>query len=300
MKEWLARTLDLFAGHQHWWPRRRCQLDGDRATARSICHNPMVIDADGGSNGCCSSGSGTSTSSSAPTTAGASASRTQQKAYLPVDQQARNVSMAVWRLLINGEVGRALEPVVGARPGDQVVEDARGRLGRLGGGVRAAVEQQRPLVVLARPARSPGRRRSSGRRRRARSRPRSRSRSSTPSSTGAPDGAGDQSIAANLSAPAWPNTALTSRWSCASTLTQNEPGRLDQRPGARRLARAEQHQRRVERQRGERLAGEADRLAVGADRGDDGDAGAEVAERAAGTRRRRPSVTAVTCTARRG
>ncbi len=46
---------------------------------------------------------------------------------------------------------------------------------------------------------------------------------STPSSTGEPDGAGVQPTAANLSSPARPNTALTSRWWCASTFTQNAP-----------------------------------------------------------------------------
>ena len=44
---------------------------------------------------------------------------------------------------------------------------------------------------------------------------------------------------------------------------------------------APQHERRVERYRGERIDGEADRLAILASRGDDGDAGGEGAERVA-------------------
>ena len=169
------------------------------------------------------------------------------------------------------------EPVVVARPGDQVVEDPRSRFGGLGRGVRAAVEQQRPFVVgspsaCTRPTtiqwsppsktlstvqsiqvRTSVEHRRTGRRRR-------------------------PPHAANLSAPARPKTALTSRWWWASTLTQN-CRRVDHGPGSRRLARAEQHEWRFERQRGERLAGEADRLAA-VEGSDDGDAGAEVTERA--------------------
>ena len=55
------------------------------------------------------------------------------------------------------------------------------------------------------------------------------------------------------------------------------PGPLDHRPGGRAAAGAEQHQRRCQRQRGERLAGEPGR-AFRAGRRDDRDAGAEVAE----------------------
>src|ERR1700710_2286307 len=40
------------------------------------------------------------------------------------------------------------EPVVVSRPGDEVVEYAGSWLRRLGDGVRAAVEQQRTLLVL--------------------------------------------------------------------------------------------------------------------------------------------------------
>lgn len=52
---------------------------------------------------------------------------------------------------------------------------------------------------------------------------------------------------------------------------------LDRLPGPRQLGRAEQHQRRIERQRRERLAGEATRFAVMHCR-DDGDPGAELAQ----------------------
>lgn len=47
MKAWLARTLSMFAGHQHLVATSQIVLDGDRATGRSLCHNPMYLDADG-------------------------------------------------------------------------------------------------------------------------------------------------------------------------------------------------------------------------------------------------------------
>jgi hypothetical protein len=47
MKQWLARTLDMFVGHQHLVATSQIELDGDRATGRSICHNPMYLDVDG-------------------------------------------------------------------------------------------------------------------------------------------------------------------------------------------------------------------------------------------------------------
>src|SRR4051794_41860516 len=65
---------------------------------------------------------------------------------------------------------------------------------------------------------------------------------SAPFSFGAPDGVGDQSTAANLSSPARPNTALTSRCSCDRTFTQNEPaasisGQVrDDLPGQNRMS----------------------------------------------------------------
>ena len=54
-------------------------------------------------------------------------------------------------------------------------------------------------------------------------------------------------------------------------------GPFDRRPGPRGLGGTEQHQRRFERQRRERLAREADRSTV-VHGGDDGDAGAELPE----------------------
>jgi SnoaL-like protein len=47
MKDWLARTLTRFAGHQHLVATSAVALDGDRASARSLCHNPMYLDVDG-------------------------------------------------------------------------------------------------------------------------------------------------------------------------------------------------------------------------------------------------------------
>ena len=52
--------------------------------------------------------------------------------------------------------------------------------------------------------------------------------------------------------PPWPPPAGPS----ASTVAQEAPGPLDHRPGGRAAAGAEQHQRRCQRQRGKRLAGE--------------------------------------------
>ena len=44
MKAWLARTLPMFAGHQHLVATSQVVLAGDRASARSVCHNPMYLD----------------------------------------------------------------------------------------------------------------------------------------------------------------------------------------------------------------------------------------------------------------
>lgn len=41
VKRWLAQTLPMFAGHQHLVATTQVELDGDTATARSLCHNPM-------------------------------------------------------------------------------------------------------------------------------------------------------------------------------------------------------------------------------------------------------------------
>lgn len=49
IKEWLANVLTMFAGHQHLVATSKIEIDGDTASARSICHNPMYLDeADGG------------------------------------------------------------------------------------------------------------------------------------------------------------------------------------------------------------------------------------------------------------
>jgi hypothetical protein len=47
MKQWLARTLDMFTGHQHLVATSQLELRGDSATGRTICHNPMYLDVDG-------------------------------------------------------------------------------------------------------------------------------------------------------------------------------------------------------------------------------------------------------------
>lgn len=41
VKKWLADTLTMFAGHQHLVATSQVTLEGDSATARSLCHNPM-------------------------------------------------------------------------------------------------------------------------------------------------------------------------------------------------------------------------------------------------------------------
>lgn len=47
IKAWLASVLPNFTGHQHLVGTTRVVLDGDAATASSICHNPMYFDKDG-------------------------------------------------------------------------------------------------------------------------------------------------------------------------------------------------------------------------------------------------------------
>jgi hypothetical protein len=47
MKQWLARTLTMFTGHQHMVATSQVELDGDRASVKTICHNPMYLDVDG-------------------------------------------------------------------------------------------------------------------------------------------------------------------------------------------------------------------------------------------------------------
>lgn len=46
VKEWLASVLVHFGGHQHLVATSQIRLDGDSATGRTICHNPMWF-ADG-------------------------------------------------------------------------------------------------------------------------------------------------------------------------------------------------------------------------------------------------------------
>ncbi|MDG3011504.1 nuclear transport factor 2 family protein [Rhodococcus sp. D2-41] len=48
IKEFLATALSGFAGFQHMIGASRIRIDGDSATARTICHNPMVLDSGSG------------------------------------------------------------------------------------------------------------------------------------------------------------------------------------------------------------------------------------------------------------
>jgi hypothetical protein len=41
IKAWLASVLVHFGGHQHLVATSAVQLDGDAATAKTLCHNPM-------------------------------------------------------------------------------------------------------------------------------------------------------------------------------------------------------------------------------------------------------------------
>jgi hypothetical protein len=43
VKQWLADVLGRFGGHQHLVGTTQVRLTGDRATARTICHNPMWL-----------------------------------------------------------------------------------------------------------------------------------------------------------------------------------------------------------------------------------------------------------------
>ncbi len=47
MKGWLARTLEIFTGHQHLIATSMITLAGDSAHGRTMCHNPMYLDVDG-------------------------------------------------------------------------------------------------------------------------------------------------------------------------------------------------------------------------------------------------------------
>ena len=46
-KAFLGKAMALFKSFQHMISNFVVELDGDRATARTICHNPMVLDRDG-------------------------------------------------------------------------------------------------------------------------------------------------------------------------------------------------------------------------------------------------------------
>ena len=43
VKAWLNTVLGNFAGHQHLVATSQVTLDGDTATGRTICHNPMWL-----------------------------------------------------------------------------------------------------------------------------------------------------------------------------------------------------------------------------------------------------------------
>ena len=47
IKVFFAKALTLFAGHQHLVAASKITIDGDSATASTICHNPMWLDRDG-------------------------------------------------------------------------------------------------------------------------------------------------------------------------------------------------------------------------------------------------------------
>lgn len=49
IKAWFDKVLNLFAGHQHLVATSKIAIDGDTATARTLCHNPMWLPVqDGG------------------------------------------------------------------------------------------------------------------------------------------------------------------------------------------------------------------------------------------------------------
>jgi len=47
IKAWLAKTLAMFSGFQHLVATSKVEIDGDTATARTLCHNPMIMTNDG-------------------------------------------------------------------------------------------------------------------------------------------------------------------------------------------------------------------------------------------------------------
>lgn len=48
IKAWFDTVLNLFAGHQHLVSASKIEVDGDHASARTMCHNPMWLDEPGG------------------------------------------------------------------------------------------------------------------------------------------------------------------------------------------------------------------------------------------------------------
>lgn len=47
IKAWLAKTLEMFSGFQHLVATSKVSIDGDAATARTLCHNPMIMTSNG-------------------------------------------------------------------------------------------------------------------------------------------------------------------------------------------------------------------------------------------------------------
>jgi len=50
IKSYLARALEKFPSMQHMLGLPQIKIDGDRATARTLCFNPMVTEIDGDRN----------------------------------------------------------------------------------------------------------------------------------------------------------------------------------------------------------------------------------------------------------
>lgn len=48
VKAWLAETLPMFSGMQHFITQKRVELDGDEACVRAYFLNPMVLDREDG------------------------------------------------------------------------------------------------------------------------------------------------------------------------------------------------------------------------------------------------------------
>ena len=48
IKAFLSKAMPIFKSYQHMIGNTVLELDGDRATARTICHNPMMLDRKGG------------------------------------------------------------------------------------------------------------------------------------------------------------------------------------------------------------------------------------------------------------